>query len=331
LELYILKVEFTWKDLLVSIVYSVGTVALFGMLAFFPLLNVLLILCPVPYIYLTVKRGWVTGAISFVLSACLTGVLLFPLFILLFIVLFGPCVAVVSYILLRRRAVFESVLISAGVLLFSLGAFLGIIYLYVRKDLFALTAEGVGRLLSGSMASFDSMMKLYREAGILNQTMTVEEIVEGIDKTLRMIFPSVMILMALVGGFMIYALSLVLLRRRHPDFPSFPPFANWAMPKGMGMGFLGMIGVAYLGYLLGAPNFQLVLLTIINLLSFIFLVQGLALEEFLLKRKKVHKLLRILLLTISFVFFQYMLTIAGVFEQFFHVRSIIRFKDTGIR
>ncbi len=331
MELYILKVEFTWKNLLESIVYSVGTIALFGILAFFPLLNVLLILCPVPYIYLTVKRGWITGAITFMISACLTGFLLSPIFILLFIVLFGPCVAVISYILVRRRAVFESVLFSAGVLLFSLGAFLGGIYLYVRKDLFRMAAEGAGRLLSGGMASFDSMMKVYQEAGILNQAMTVEEIVEGIDRTLRMIFPSLMILLAIVGGFMIYALSLVLLRRRRPDLPTFPPFSTWAMPKGMGLGFLGMIGVAYLGYLLGAPNFQLVLLTIINLLSFIFLVQGLALEEFLLKRKKVHRLLRILLLTVSFVFFQYMLTIAGVFEQFFHVRSIIRFRDTGIR
>jgi len=331
LELYILKVEFTWKNLLESIAYSVGTIVLFGILAFIPLFNVLMILCPVPYIFLTVKRGWVTGAITFILSACLTGFLLSPLFMLLFIVLFGPSVAVISYLLLRKRAVFESVLSSAGVLLFSVGACLGIIYLYVRKDLFRMAAEGVGRLLSEGMASFDSMMKVYQEAGILNQTMTVEEIVEGIDKTLRMVFPSVMILGALVGGFMIYALSLILLRRRNPDLPSFPPFSGWAMPKGMGLGFLGMIGVAYLGYLLGAPNFQLVLLTIINLLSFIFMVQGLALEEFLLKRKKVHKLLRILLLTISFVFFQYMLTVAGVFEQFFHVRSIIRFKDTGMR
>jgi uncharacterized protein YybS (DUF2232 family) len=144
---------------------------------------------------------------------------------------------------------------------------------------------------------------------------------------MQLMVPSALLIFSIVFGVLNFLVARLVLQKLHREVPFVPEFGGWSLPRGMGFGFLLLLLFSYLGSTVGIGHFQGVFLTVYSLVSFIFMVQGLAVLWYFLKAGRVSTPLRWILMVFIYVVFHMILTlnmgltILGITDQVFRLRK----------
>ncbi len=309
----------TIEGIIVGVLSALLAIILF----FIPMLNILVLLFPVPLVVVGVRHGTSAGLISLTVSAMLLGLFIYPhLGIIIFLM---NVFIFLSLIVIYNKSLDmnESMVLSAGGTLLSILVTLQAFTWMTGKGFFDFLWDSIKTYFDANSANLQGVIQMYQALGIVDNIQSVDrfaEVLVGQLKDMVPLFPSMLLITSLLVGGANFLVSRFLLKKLRASVPYVPPFKKWSLPRGTGRGFLGLMLVAILGSWVKIPNFDVVLYTISSVFTFVFTVQGLSVVTFFLSQKRVPGIVGALILVAAFIFLSVALTFLGIFEQIFGVR-----------
>ncbi len=315
------------KTVLESALIATISTVLVIILAFLPILNVVIFIWPVPFIVIGVRRGIWAGVLGLVLAGLLIGVVLHPLLGVGMVFLNIFLVVGLSWAIARRLDLFEYIVLSAGSILISVVALIKMFSWFMGKTVFDYIIDNVRAFISSNTNNFSHIMNLYNQ--LLEQAVTAEEFVNMVIGQLELFspfVPAMLIIFSLLYGTINLMVSRMVLKKLGYKVHDLPDFSDWILPRGAGLGFLAILFVAFIGNLLRIKNFEIVFYTLQSLFSFIFAVQGLAVATFFMKIKvrRIPAVVRNIILALLFFIIPMVFMSFGIVEQIFGIRRIYR-------
>lgn len=273
---------------------------------------------PIPYIIIRVKCGkpafW--GALAALVGfACVASGALNA------VILTAPLALaslVCGYVLIKRANPYYTLLYCCAAALLSFASF--IILLYVLRGL---TLQGMAlNLINNELENMpDTTLKLlykYMSAAMSGKQLTPDmitpqamaKITPEIAKAGLMRIMEPLILMAMpefcsegvcLFGLLYAVIPIAVCRKFDCKLTALPPFCDWQLPDNFGYWAVGMyVGALLLG-MAGLNNFDIVFAIISGAFSFVFMLQGLALFDWLLKKKISAAPVRVLIMALSWI------------------------------
>jgi len=313
----------TLKAILESVLISAISTFLTIILFFIPILNITVLLFPVPLIVVGARRGIWAGILGLAVSSMLFSVIIHP-FLGLAAFIFNVFLIVgLLWALNKRMQMNECIIISSAGILASILISFQLFGWFVGQNFFDFMWESIDHFFTANSASITAVIEMYEKLGILDKVYSVEEFARifiGQLKALLPLLPSAILIFSISLGLIVFLLARSILKRLKVAVPFVPHFRNWALPRGTGRGFLAIMLISVLGMFIGIPNFGVVFYTITALFSFIFAIQGLATAGFFLKLGNLPSIVQVLILIAAFIFMSAVLTIIGIAEQIFGFR-----------
>ncbi|MBM7582475.1 uncharacterized protein YybS (DUF2232 family) [Caldicoprobacter guelmensis] len=317
------------KVVLESALLAAVSAVLLVILSFIPVLNVIILIWPVPFIVQGVRREPWAGILGLMVASVLLGIVFHPFVGFAVFLMNFPLVAVLAWTIKRRFDLFEYIVISTGAVLGSALAFLKAFSWFTGQTVFEYIANSIRRFFSSNILDFSRIMDLYAQLKMVERSMSAAEFAEVIIGQLEQfmpLVPSAIIIFSLLYGTMNLLVSHMALKKLGYVLDGLPEFSEWMLPKGAGLGFMAMLLVAYVGTLLHVKNFEVVFYTVLSVCSFVFSIQGMAVLMFFMKLKmsKVPQFLRAVIVAVLFMIAPMLLMSIGVLEQVFRLRSVYR-------
>ncbi len=270
-----------------------------------------------------------------------------------------PGAAAIMFVHKRKYGAFDSIMCSMlGISLsFALGALL--LGIYIGGNPFIAVVDYVGRAINLTLGqspdifidnwytSF-SVNVMEQQSGFFDLSQFMPALstpkitgLETIDRAFKISYlvdvfkqsftqalPTVIAFCIMIPGFANYTAFRTLAKKSGAEVGSMPSFDNFRLPrsflKGAGMLFVASI-VMMIFDAAGYGSFSVVFFTVMNIISFVFAIQGLSILDFLLKRKKLPAPLRVLLGIVAYLVLSQsqILFFIGLLCQIFDIRKMI--------
>ncbi|MCD6364189.1 MAG: YybS family protein [Synergistetes bacterium] len=298
------------------------TVVLFLGSFYIPLLGIAIsFFSPVPLVVLSMRYGLRRG---------IGGSLIASFFILLiagpfqaFLFLFNSAAVAIAVGYLVGKGFKASEVIFYGTLV-SLGAkitFFGLSALLMGINPFEMNLKFMQDAVKSSIG-------IYEKLGVSGEELsTLKKNLGEMIGYLRIVFPAVIIVASAFDTFLTFIVSGWVLRKSGENFPSLPPLSEWRFPRSVFWGLVAGIGFSLVGGYLSNPylahagaNLQLVF-------GFLFIIQGLSVIDFLMKRFNFPRAIRALLIVIFFI--QPILSRIAMFIGMFDILVDLRRRRRG--
>ena len=315
----------TLKAALESIIVGVVTIALAFLLFFIPVLNILVLLFPVPFVVVGARRGILGGIVSLGISCLVLALLVDPF---LGITAFTLNILIVLSLIVvykKNLEMNEAIILSAGGVLLSALLFLQAFTWIRGESFFDFLLNNIKVLLQSNSTNIQGFLKQYQALGMLEEGYSVDRFIQRIIaqmKDLLPLFPSMLLINSLIMGSLSFLISRFVLKKLKVSTPYVPLFRNWSLPRGTGRGFLGIMLIAVIGTWMNVSNFGVVLYTVSSVFTFVFTVQGLSVVNFFLAQKGLPGVVVVLIMVVAFIFLPVALMLLGIFDQIFSVRKV---------
>ncbi len=315
----------TLKAALESIIVGVVTIALAFLLFFIPVLNILVLLFPVPFVVVGARRGILGGIVSLGISCLVLALLVDPF---LGITAFTLNIFIVLSLIVvykKNLEMNEAIILSAGGVLLSALLFLQAFTWIRGESFFDFLLNNIKVLLQSNSTNIQGFLKQYQALGMLEEGYSVDRFIQRIIaqmKDLLPLFPSMLLINSLIMGSLSFLISRFVLKKLKVSTPYVPLFRNWSLPRGTGRGFLGIMLIAVIGTWMNVSNFDVVLYTVSSVFTFVFTVQGLSVVNFFLAQKGLPGVVVLLIMVVAFIFLPVALMLLGIFDQIFSVRKV---------
>lgn len=266
------------------------------LLSFIPVFSLAVLLFPVPMIVTGARKGMLYGLLSLAASAAVISLAVNPEagIYLLALNVFSVLGLPLGY--RKKLSSRESTLISAAGVLLSIVLFLFLYSLFAGQSLFDVLWQSVREFIVDGFIDFKSVLKTYHSMGLFENFTTEGQLADFMINEMKNYVPYTVIVFSLSIGFLNFLVSRSVLKRMGRYVADILSFHEWHLPRGMGLGFLVLLLVSYLGSRLGIARFDTVLITITLLVSFLFSVLGLSVVWFFLKAWKLPTALRFIII-----------------------------------
>jgi len=318
------------KTVAVSVLVGAAGVLIMLGVSLVPVLNLAVLLWPVPLIVTGARRGVWAGVISLAAAGILVGILTGIHVGILFFTLHLFLVAGLSAGLHKKMDFFENILLSSGGVLLSILLTLKLYALMAGHTFFDALWRNVRNFASGSVVDFDRMLNMYHQLGLFKGIENSLQLTELVISQMQLLIPSALLIFSLVIGVLNLVAARQALKRLRLEAGYVPAFGEWSLPRGMGQVFLLFLLVSYLGSMMSGGSMQVVFLTISSLVSFIFTVQGISVLWFFLGAGRVPVPLRMLICIFIYIFVHMLLTLnmgltfLGILDQTLNLRKSYR-------
>lgn len=303
------------KDILATLL--VGLLLLIFSILVFPLLIFFL---PCPFIYLSVKRGNYIGSLG---------------------------------ILLMTLAVFLSFDIESGFIIFTYLMIVTLIMAYMikynYKPIQIISASAIGLLLFIGLSVIlmetvnhidiinnleisittllNNQKELFIESGMSKESL--EELFTNISESLDymiVLLPSVMTIFAFLTSSLNYAISAKYLKKNKVLKIDNPKLYDFRLPRNVIFGAILTAVTIYILKMIGFEYYNELLLNAYTIFNFLFLINGIAFLDFLLKNNKISITFRVLIPIIIILFFNMSIiySIFGIVDALFGLRRRIK-------
>lgn len=316
-----IKIEKIIRESVIAIILSLVIIFLsvqtnLGILNVFSTLG--LFLLGVPWIVMGIRNGILASGIG---MAVLTGVVsfLFGSWVgIMGLVLFGPMVLVVQFLINKKRKISE-IFIAASLMFFISIVILGVISSQTRG---IEIKDDLSRLFQNNKEQILSTLE-EQELSELDMS-SLEATIDIFYKNMMAIMPTVMILISSIIGYLNYKVSTWVVHKMGNKKIEVPDFSTFALPKDIA---IGIIMSYILIFILKSQNIDYhagLAININGLLSVMFLVQGVSLISYFLKKKGIGKFIRIVFISfiINFSIIGNLILFAGMLDIIFDFRKI---------
>ncbi len=323
------------QNILVAVACGIGF-ALAAMIAvFIPIIGLLILCLPVPYVVIMFRRGIWPAVIAVLISALIYGLFLnFYAGVLLAFIL--PVVLAVYYIAQLDNAVYEKISIIAGAIALAALAGIWTVNLIIRADVLTMIMDDAltmtGEVIKANHAALSEMMGVYVQAGLLEKAMSEQELIRFMQSSLKdmvVYAPAVFIASCVIMAISNLGLLSFIDQRKKlsQSITQLPAFSDWELPRGTSAGFLLLFILSFLFMSINGTMGHQVFVTVSGLFMFVFSLQGLSVADCFLKSKGIGTPLRVTLLVITIIIFSMLLYIVGIFDQLFKIRQNIEKKN----
>ena len=285
---------------------------------YIPLMGYLLFIVAVPFIIITVRHSIRYAAIATIAAAILVSFLTFPTYGI-YIALLGGAVGSIMGITIKRgkdatASIFYGAIIATG----SLGIMISIATLISGVSI----VEMIDSILDETLLLTESM-------GLSEAFTESETSLVGMMELFKMMVPSSMIMSGVVYAIANYGISAVLLRRMGIMNIRNRSFSEFTLPSNILVGTAVILILSYLSGRMNIVDSEVLFVNVLNLFTYIFLVQGLAVLFFLLDKRGSGTATKIVSVIVVFILGMIVFVAAiGWLDSAFDFRKI-RLKNTG--
>ncbi|MGV8145394.1 MAG: DUF2232 domain-containing protein [Alkaliphilus sp.] len=301
------KQAFSKKALIESSLIA-GIVSIFAIIgASIPLLSMFLILLPVPFIFLAVRRRMMYSFLAIGVTSLVLGIFLGIIFAFLLLVMIIPMTMGMGMYIKRNKEPF--LVIAIGTMVVTLSTFF-ILQLLGGTDLTATMAQAMREVL------------IQQQQMLLSINLQTVEI----DKMLSyfiMLMPALLVVQAMVSTFANYYLSIACLRRFGVKSVELTTFSDFKLPKNIALGSFILFSLSFLTRYVEGLYHETLIINVVVIFVFIFFMQGLAFINYYMKKKRINKAIRVFL-TIIVVLVGPIMTLAsfiGMLDSIFDIRK----------
>lgn len=297
------------KRALIEASLIAGIVSIFAIIgAVTPLLSILLILLPVPFIFITVRHKFLYSFFSIIITSLVLGIFLGIVYSFFLLIMILPMtIAMGRYIKKEKEPFF---VITIGTMVATISTFF-IIKLVGEINITQIMADAMREVLAHQQEMLLS----------INLTATVE--VDNMINYFIMLLPALLVVQAIVSTFANYYLCIASLRRFAVKNVTLSEFSNFKLPKNIVLGAFIIFVLSFLTRYVEGLYHDALIMNIVVIFAFIFFMQGLAFINYYMKKMKVHKALRVIL-TIIVVLVGPIMTVTsfiGVLDSIFDIRK----------
>lgn len=275
-----------------------------------PVAGILLaLLSPVPLVVLGLRHPMRNSLMGLVVAALIVMLILGPVSALSFVLGFGLLGVLLGRLVQKKKDAVEIMLYGSMI---SLTCKLLLMALLVK-------ITGLNPLdldVTEMQSLLDTLLKLPSDP------QTAAAMKEQWTNTLQlmpMIIPAILVMASVVDCWMSYWISgRVIKRLRGAELPKLPPFTSWRFPQSVLFAFFAAVICSYIGLQYGGTKGLLlkVGLNLRLLVSSLFIIQGLSVAAYFLKRKNVNNFVIGLMIAavILIPMLSQLVTIVGIFD-----------------
>jgi uncharacterized protein YybS (DUF2232 family) len=278
------------------IIAAIQTAALYAAGFLVPFVGQIVILfVPVPLVLLFVREGRAKGTSGLVLSLVLVAALSAgQISALLFFAAFALMAVGLAEGILRNRKAEEAVFLG-GTLPFA--ALFLVFSLLLMK-----TGKGPGDVTADYLrTALNDARDVYNKMGMHDLADTVSQVSDRVIFYVVRLLPGVFLATTLLQSACCYGVAKILLRRRAPGSPiaSQPPLALWHAPDNLVWGLIAaLLFVVWGRYVPSGTTVYFLGLNLAIVYGLLYLVQGTAIVDYVLRRARIPALWRTVLLVL---------------------------------
>jgi len=283
-----LNTKIETKALLESSLMAVLGVVL-AFLTAMPFLSLLIIIYPIPFIVLGVRRGLKYSVLSILVSSILISVSLDPGLGLGLLIMFALMTLIISYFLKKGQQPLNGLIFGAVAWILStiamislLDAITGVNFVDYIREIINTTIEQNANMLPLSEMKEENLKDIYNAS-----VMTI---------------PAFTLMFGIFISFINISLASLVLSRTGNRVKKLPPFQNWKLPDNVNIGIIVLMILTYLLKLSNAPYYETIMSNLVVVFAIGFVIQGFAILTFLLKKRRLPNLVIGLLLGAVFLF-----------------------------
>lgn len=284
-------------------------------------LPLLIFLIPVAYIVLGIRNGIKYNVVSLLITLAIVQILLSSSSGATLLIAFGPLTLTLNYLIKSRKTKAQTVLISTASFLIP---FVIII------------------LLGGEIANVDlvkeaeivfnqefivAQLEALEEMGLTNhEILQAKYAFEGAFNELLVLIPSLIMIFSLAIAYINYAFSTYAIRKMGYGTAPGGKLSRFKLPNNIILGVAIMMLTGYAFRLLEINYHEAFLLNVTFLVLVMFLIQGLAVVDFFLRKTKLNTFFRviILILIVLIIPIGSILFFIGMFDSLFDIRKMRR-------
>lgn len=286
-------------------------------ISFSPLL---VLLIPVPFIVLGVRNGLPYNLLPIVLTFLLVEIFLGDTMGVSLAVIFIPLSMGINYCIEKRKNSKQTIVISTISFLVPL---ITLLILEMKVGDVDLISE-LDQWFTGFVAL---QTEALQEMGFTNHMIvqTLKEIEEGYNQ-LIMLIPSLISVFSIFITYINYLFTGIILRKIGYGLIKRPRLSQFKLPKDIILGVGVMLITGYLFKQFDFQHSQALLANITFLISIVFLIQGLAVLDFFLMKRKIKLVFRVILIVLNVIFIPIwtITIIVGLLDSVFDLRKLRR-------
>lgn len=282
----------------------------------------IIFLFPVAFIVIGVKYNISNSFISILLTSLLIGFTIDMISGVIMLAVFGSMSLFIAESIDKRRKPIEIIIPSALIFFISYG----MVFLMLRGF------SGISlldQLEEAIIAVSDMQLSMIEDVNLTDiESFRLRDSASNLYNYFVSILPALLIIVSLITSYVNYYLSIVVLRRSGLAIRDNPRFSRFRLPNNFIFGSLLMFLVVYLlSGIDGVPT-DTIRYNLIFLIGALLLIQGLSVVDFLLVRKNIHIILRIII--IGMILFAppliTLLFIIGIIDLLFDFRKLRKYK-----
>ncbi len=283
-------------------------------------LPLLIFIAPVPFIVLGIRNGLKVNIVSLAITLLIVQGLLSSTSGATLLIAFGPLSFVLNHAIKTRKTRTETILMATASFLLPFVLLILLEGQIANIDIIKEAEMAMNQFLSLQLESLQGM-------GLTNyELLQTKDQLESLYNELLVLIPSMLSIFSLFIAYVNFSISTLIIRKMGYGVVSKGSFSRFKLPNNIipGIGIMFLTGFIF--RLLKINYHQAFLLNITFLVGFIFLVQGLSVIDFSLKKMKMKIVFRIIILIslLMFVPIGSVIFIIGLFDSIFDVRKIRR-------
>ncbi len=318
--------DHTLKGVLISIGTGIGVALTTIILLYLPILNILVLVFPVPFIIIGVKKDLTHGLLGLASAIAVFTLLVDSLAGVYILALTLLPIGATIYALKKRLDPYESFLLASISTLASILLYLKTFSVIRASSFFDMIWQSLNSFFIEGPIDFKGILNTYHGLGLFKNFTSEQQLADFFINEIKAYVPFFILLTSFSLGLAIYLISRFAIKKMGYRVINILPFKYWQLPRGMGLGLLLLLLVAFLGSEAIISLFTSVLLTIRLIISFVFSLVGLAVIWFFLDTPRIHVALRwtIAILVVTFFSLSLGLTLIGMMDHIFNLRRIPR-------
>ncbi|AOY75354.1 YybS family protein [Clostridium formicaceticum] len=283
---------------------------------YIPILSVLLFFLPVPFIILSFRYSTSYTVISLAVASLFIGLLTGVLYTVFIFVIITPIALIMGHYMKHHKKPFQVIGVGTAVSVFSIFLMIQIVSMVSGVHII----EEMGRMIGEVL---DHQVEMLHTVNV--SSLDIQEAINYF----MMILPGLIIVQSMIGAFINYYLAVAIMNRLKFISYKFDGFEDFKLPANIVLGsFIIFILSLLTRYVPGIDHNSLIAnATLIFVV--VFFLQGISFINYLLKKRKFPKFLRIFIL-ILFVFISPLMTlvaIIGLLDAMIDIRRIGKRND----
>lgn len=279
-----------------------------------------LVVFPIPFIFLGVKRGILQGILSIVVVSITLSLIVDIPSALLFILLFVPLVYTIADGIKNRRKSTEILGLTTAILFVSILLFYSITQNITGINIMAQLEESFNQMLN-------SQVGLFKEMGFTNfEILKTAGQLQGTYRYVLWVFPVIILATSLFTSYANYYLSVIVLRRSGLGIISIPRFSKFRLPNNIMPGVIIMFIITYIFRAFNLSLSEPLMLNVVTLIWIMFTIQGLSVLDFMFIKLGFKLLLRMFFLVAILLLgpLGTLIFLIGVMDSIFNFRKFNR-------